>query len=73
MTSTDVIDVSHIKFTSTVFPTDEDMKLWHSLSSEQQREVIMNDISRGLDGAPAKKPGKDEIMAEVINEMSNAL
>lgn len=73
MADTDTIDVSHVKFTSTVFPTDEDMKLWHSLSPAQQREVIMNDISRGLDGAPAKKSGKDEIMAEVMSEMSNAL
>lgn len=73
MANTDIIDVSHVKFTSTVFPTDEDMKLWHSLSPEQQREVIMNDISQGLEGAPAEKSGKDEIMAEVLNEMPNAL
>ena len=73
MADIDTIDVSQVKFSSTVFPTDEDMKLWHSLSPEQQREVIKNDIKQGLDGAPAKKSGKDEVMAEVLNEISNAL
>lgn len=73
MADIDTIDVSHVKFTSTVFPTDEDMKLWHNLSPEQQREVIMNDIKQGLDGTPAKNSGKDEVMAEVLNEISNAL
>ena len=31
MSEIKTIDVAHIQFTSTVFPTDEDMKLWDSL------------------------------------------
>ncbi len=73
MDATDTIDISHVKFTSTVFPTDEDMKLWHSLSAVEQRAVIMRDIKQGLDSAPASKAGKDEIMAEVLDELQHAL
>ncbi len=69
MDTTDTIDVSHIKFTSTVFPTDEDMKLWHSLSAHEQRAVIMRDIKQGLSGPPASNAGRHEIMAEVLDEI----
>jgi len=73
MDTAETIDISHIKFTSTVFPTDEDMKLWHSLSAHEQRAVIMRDVKQGLGGPPALNAGKDKIMAEVLDEMQYAL
>lgn len=44
MNDTKTIDVSHIKFSSTVNPTEEDMKLWESLSPEEQRAVARRDL-----------------------------
>ena len=38
------IDISEIKFSSTVFPSEEDMKLWSELSAEEQRAVIARDL-----------------------------
>jgi hypothetical protein len=73
MTQTDIIDVSHIKFTSTVFPTDEDMKLWHSLSPAEQNAVIMRDVEQGLKGPPALKASKAEIMGEVLDELKHGI
>lgn len=71
--NTDTIDISQVKFTSTVFPTEEDMKLWHSLTPQEQRAVVMGDIKQGLDGPPALDASKDEIIAEVLDEMQHAL
>lgn len=39
------IDVSHIQFTSTVFPTKDDIKLWDSLSSAEQWAVTMHRLN----------------------------
>ena len=44
MSETKTIDVSHIRFTSTVFPTEEDMRLWDSLSAEERRAVVRRDL-----------------------------
>lgn len=73
MSRIDTIDVSNIKFSSTVFPTDEDMKLWESLSPAEQRAVIMRDVKQGLDGPPASKASKAEIMGEVLNELKHGI
>ncbi len=73
MSQTDTIDVSHIKFTSTVFPTDEDMKLWHSLSPAEQQAVIMRDVEQGLKGPPALKASKAEIIGEVLDELKHGI
>ena len=69
----DAIDVSNIKFTSTVFPTDEDMQLWKSLSPAEQQAVIMADVEQGLKGPPASIASKAEIMAEVLADMKNGI
>ena len=37
-------NVSHVKFASAVFPTEEDMRLWHGLSAEDQRAVVRRDL-----------------------------
>ncbi len=67
------IDVSHIKFSSTAFPTAEDLKLWHSLSEAEKRAIILNDVRQGLDGPVAKNFGKDELVAQVLAEYADAL
>lgn len=68
MSYTDTMDISSIKFSSTVFPTDEDMAVWNSLTPAQQRAVIMRKVEKGLNGAPASKASKAELMAEVLAE-----
>ena len=70
MSEIKTVDVSRISFSSAVFLTDEDMALWHSLSPEEQRAVILRDIEKGLKGPPAQLASKDEIMAEVRYELS---
>lgn len=73
MTKTDTIGVTHHSFTSTVFPTDEDMKLWESLSPSDQRSVLLGKIKEGLDSKPAENSSKAEIMSEVLSEVKNEL
>lgn len=73
MSDLDTIDVSHINFDSTVFPTDDDMKLWHSLSPAEQRAVIARKVEEGLQSPPAQKASKAEIMGEVLAEMKHDL
>ncbi len=67
------VDVSKVRFSSTAFPTAEDLKLWHSLSDEEKRAVILRDVREGLDGAVARKFGKDELVAQVLAEYADAL
>ena len=59
------MDVSHIRFTSTVFPTDEDMKLWNSLTALEQRAVLQRD----LDDAEASGIADPESAVEVIRRV----
>ncbi len=73
MSDTDTIDVSKIKFTSTVFPTDEDMKLWNSLSPAEQQAVVMADVEKGLQGPSASKSSKAEIMREVLDDIKHGI
>lgn len=62
MSETKTIDMSHIHFSSTVFPTAEDMRLWDSLSPEEQRAVVRRDLDR----AEASGVAPAETMAEVM-------
>ena len=73
MTKTDTIGVTHHSFTSTVFPTDEDIKLWNSLTASDKRSVLLGKIQEGLDSKPAKNSTKAEIMTEVLSEVKNEL
>lgn len=63
------IDVSQIRFNSTVFPTEEDMTLWNGLTPEEQRAVIRRD----LDEAEAGGIAKPEAAEAVIQRMRAAL
>jgi len=73
MSDTKKIDVSHIKLTSTAFPTASDMTLWHSLSNAEQYAVIMRDVEEGLKGPAAGKSGKADLMAEVLADYADAV
>ncbi len=73
MSDTDTIDISGIKFSSSVFPTDEDMALWHSLGPAAQQAVIMRDVEQGLKGPPAAKASKADIMAEALDDVKNGI
>ena len=68
MSDTKTIDVSHIRFSSTVFPTDEDMRLWDSLSPEEQRAVIERDLDEAERSGIAKPESMDQVIARVRAE-----
>ena len=59
------IDISEIKFSSTVFPSEEDMKLWSELSAEEQRVVI----ARDLDAAEASGIAPVETAQQIIERV----
>ncbi|MEM6413297.1 MAG: hypothetical protein AAF720_01400 [Pseudomonadota bacterium] len=66
------IDVSHIKFSSTAFPTAEDLKLWHSLSEAEKYAVTMRDVKEGLEGPAAERSSLEEMMADVMADYVDA-
>ena len=68
MSDTTKIDLSQIKFTSTAFPTDEDMNRWNSLSPEEQRSAIIRDI----DAAEASGVAPAESMADRLKRVRSA-
>lgn len=54
-----------MKFQSTVFPTAEDIKLWDSLSPEQQRAIIARDLGEAEKSGVAEDVSMDELIARV--------
>lgn len=68
MNEVKTIDVSGIRFTSTVFPTDEDKALWASLSDEQRRAVIEQSEQAGFDSGVAERASLHEILSEIRAE-----
>ena len=66
--STENPDISLICFQSTTFPTEEDMKLWRTLTPAQQQAVIDRDIQEGLKGLRAARQTQDEIVSAVLAE-----
>ncbi|MCP4285690.1 MAG: hypothetical protein GY792_14735 [Gammaproteobacteria bacterium] len=67
------IDVSHIKFSSAVFPTDEDMELWYSLSSEEQHAVLRRELDEGEASGIAAPETMGELMQRVRAETAHDL
>ena len=65
MGATKTVDVSHIRFTSTVFPTEADIELWESLSPEEQRAVVARDLDEAEAGGIAKPESIDQVIARV--------
>lgn len=73
MTEKNTLDVSHVRFSSTVFPSADDMKLWNSLSPAEQRAVIERDEEAGFQSDIAKKETLEDRLARVRADMVHAL
>ncbi|MGJ8534880.1 MAG: hypothetical protein ACSHYC_22025 [Alphaproteobacteria bacterium] len=69
MSEINTIDVSHIKFTSSACPSDEDLRLWDSLSDEQQHAIIERDLDAAQESGIAPQRSMAEIIAEARDEM----
>ena len=70
MSDIETVDISHVKFTSTVFPTEEDMKLWNSLTLEQKKAVEIRDEEEGYQSGVADPCTMADIIAEAKAEMN---
>ena len=68
MSDATTVDISGIRFSSTVFPTAEDKKLWGSLTPAQRLAVIERDEDAGARSGMAQDASLDEIMAGVRNK-----
>ena len=71
MSDTDTVDISHVKFTSTVFPTKEDMDLWNSLTREEKQAVELRDEEEGYNSGIAEPRTVEELIAEAKAEMNH--
>lgn len=71
--STQKTDISGIAFSSTVFPSAEDMALWNSLSAEQQRALIERDEEAGSESGTAEPETLEDRLARVRANMAHAL
>ena len=71
MSDIKIVDLSRIKFTSTVFPTAEDMALWESLTPEQRKAVEMRDVEEGYASGLAEPCTMADVIAEAQADMKN--
>ena len=70
---TEKIDISHIQFTSTAFPTAEDQALWHSLSAAEKRAVILRDVEEGLYGDVADNASREALIKKALAKYAHAV
>ncbi len=63
-----VTDIDDIRFSSTVFPSAEDLALWESLSNEERLAVIARDEQVAFESGVAEKSAMFEILAETRAE-----
>ena len=68
MSKIKTVDISEIKFSSTTFPTQEDMDLWESLTYEQRKAVELRDVKEGQSSGLAEPCTMDDIIAEAKAE-----
>ena len=68
MSETKTIDVSHVTFASTAFPTPEDKALWESLTPAECLAIIERDEEAGFKSGVAGHASLQEILAEVRAE-----
>ena len=71
MSNIKTVNISEIKFTSTVFPTPEDMALWESLTHEQRKAVELRDVKEGYSSGLAEPCTMADVIAEAQAEMKN--
>ena len=62
MTKAETADIADIKFTSPAFPTPEDVKLWNSLSPEQQRAILVRELDAAEAGGLASEASITELL-----------
>ena len=65
----ETVDISDIKFTSTVFPTLDDMALWEGLSPEQKKAVKLREVKEGQASGLAAPCTMADIIAEAKAKM----
>ncbi|MEX2491037.1 MAG: hypothetical protein WD425_04670 [Nitrospirales bacterium] len=70
MSDIETVDISGIKFSSTVFPSKEDIKLWESLTPEQRKAVEVRDVKEGRASGLAEPCTMADIIAEAKAEMN---
>ncbi len=58
-------DISRIRFSSTVYPSAEDIKLWESLSPEAQAALIKRDLDEAERSGKAQSATMEELIARV--------
>jgi len=68
-TKTKTIDISQIKFSSTVFPTPEDMKLWECLTDEQRKAIEIRDEEEGFKSGVAEHKSMSQLISEAKAEI----
>ncbi len=56
-------DLSKVAFSSTVFPTSVDMELWDSLTSEEQRAVVVDSLDKAEASGIAKNSSMHDLIA----------
>ncbi len=67
------IDIETIKFSSTVFPTAEDIALWESLSDQERLAVLTRQEQAAFDSGIAEKASMREILDETRAETKPGL
>lgn len=68
MSDIKAVDISGIKFSSTVFPTPEDRVLWESLTPAQRLAIVERDEEAGFRSGAARNASKSELLAEIRSE-----
>ncbi len=68
MDDTKTLDISAIRFSSTVNPTEADIALWESLTPQQQRALIERDLAEADASGIAEHHTVEDILAEVRAE-----
>jgi len=68
MSDIKTVDISNVNFSSTVFPTDADMKLWERLTPEQRKAVEVRDEEEGYNSGIAEQRSMQELIAEAKAE-----
>lgn len=58
------VEISHIRFSSTVLPSAEDKALWENLTPEQQLVVLRRDEQAGFESGIADHASMAQILAE---------
>ena len=71
MSDIKTVDISGIKFSSTAFPSQEDMELWESLTYEQRKAVELRDVKEGQTSGLAEPCTMADIIAEAKAEMKD--